>query len=78
MSKLSNVLKNDVVKKTAYNKLVAEVNSIDTSGSVLKTKYETDKSETENKLLIPVILLKRQATMLKLLKYKVKYLMLIV
>ena len=39
-----------LLKKTAYNKLVAEVNSIDTSGFVLKTKYETDKSETENKI----------------------------
>ena len=31
LSKLSNVAKNDVVKKTVYNKLVAKVNSIDTS-----------------------------------------------
>ena len=28
-----------------YEKLVAKVNSIDTSGFVLKTKYDTDKSE---------------------------------
>ena len=31
ISKLSNVVKNDVVKKTVYDKLVAEVNNIDTS-----------------------------------------------
>ena len=42
-SKLSNVLKNDVVKKTVYDKLVAKVNAIDTSDFVLKTKDDTDK-----------------------------------
>ena len=39
-----------LLKKTVYDKLVAKVNSIDTSGFVLKTKYETDKSEIENKI----------------------------
>ena len=42
-------LKNDV-KKNAYHKLVAKLNSIDTSRFVLKTKYDTDKSELENKI----------------------------
>ena len=46
---LSDV-KNDVVKKTVYDKLVAKLNSIDTSAFVLKTKYDTDKSELENKI----------------------------
>ena len=32
LSKLSDVVKNDALKKTTYNKLVANVNSIDTSG----------------------------------------------
>ena len=50
LSKLSDVVKNDVVKKTAYDKLVAKVNNIDTSGFVLKTKYDTDKSELKNKI----------------------------
>ena len=27
-----------------YDKLVAKVNNVDTSGLVLKTKYDTDKS----------------------------------
>ena len=45
LSKLSDVVKNDVVKKDVYDKLVAKVNNIDTSGFVLKTKYNTDKSE---------------------------------
>ena len=50
LSKLSDVVKNDVVKKDVYDKLVAKVNSIDTSGFALKTKYDTDKSELENKI----------------------------
>ena len=50
LSKLSDVVKNDVVKKTVYDELVAKVNSIDTSGFVLKTKYDIDKSELENKI----------------------------
>ena len=45
--KLSDVVKNDVVKKTVYNKLVAKVNSIDTSRFVLKTIYDTNKKELE-------------------------------
>ena len=49
-SKLSSVVKNDVVKKNVYDKLVAKVNNIDTSRFVLKTKYDTDKSELENKI----------------------------
>ena len=50
LSKLSDVVKNDVVKKDIYDKLVAKVNSIDTSRFVLKTKYDTDKSKLENKI----------------------------
>ena len=34
LSKLSDVVKNDVVKKTVYDKLVAKVNSIDSSAFV--------------------------------------------
>ena len=45
LSKLSNAVKNDVVKKTVYDKLVSKVNNIDTSGFVLKTKYDADKTE---------------------------------
>ena len=50
LSKLSDVVKNDVVKKDAYDKLVTKVNSIHTSGFVLKTKYDADKTELENKV----------------------------
>ena len=52
LSKLGNVVKNDVVKKTVYDKLVAKVNNIDTSDFVLKTKYSTNKIELENKIPI--------------------------
>ena len=45
MSKLSDVVKNDVVKKAVYDKLGAKVNNIDTSDFVLKTKYQTDKTK---------------------------------
>ena len=50
LSKLSDVVKNDVVKKTVYDKLVAKVNNIDTSDFVLKTNYNTDKTKLENKI----------------------------
>ena len=36
LSKLSDVVKNDVVQKDVYHKLVNRVNNIDTSGFVLK------------------------------------------
>ena len=45
LSKLS-----DVVKKKVYDKLVAKLNNIDTSGFVLKTQYATDKTDLENKI----------------------------
>ena len=50
LSKLSDLVKNYVVKKDVYNKLVAKVSNINTSRFVLKTKYDTDKSELENKI----------------------------
>ena len=49
-SKLSNLVNIYVIKKTEYNKLLAKVDNIDTSDFVLKTKYNTDKTELENKI----------------------------
>ena len=49
-SKLSNVVKNEVVKKTVYEKVAGKVNSINSSGFILKTKYNPDKLELENKI----------------------------
>ena len=50
LSKLSNVVKNDVVKKTVFDKLVAKVDAINTSDFYSKTKYDTDKSKLENEI----------------------------
>ena len=75
LNKLNNVVKNEVVKKTVYDKLVSKVNNIDTTGFVLKTKYNTNKSDLEKKIIdadktIPDAsgLVKKQIIMLKLLK----------
>ena len=43
LSKLSNVVKNEVVKKTVYE-------NIKTTGFALKTKYDTDKPDLEKKI----------------------------
>ena len=50
LSKLSDAVKNDVVKKMVYDKLAAKVNNIDTSDFVLKTKYQTEKTELGKKI----------------------------
>ena len=50
LSKPSDVVKNDFVKKTLYDKFTAKVNDIDTSDFVLKTKYQTDKTELQKKI----------------------------
>ena len=67
-SKLSNVVKNEVVKKTVYDKLVTKVNNIDTSGFILKAKYDADKSELEKKIPDTSNFIKNQITILKLVK----------
>ena len=56
LSELSNVVKNEVIKKTVYDELVAKVNNIDTSG----------KNRVRKKFLILVNLSKNQIIMLKL------------
>ena len=50
LSELSDVVKNNLAKKAVYDKLVAKVNNIDTNDFVLKTKYQTDKTELEKKI----------------------------
>ena len=49
-SKLSDVGKNVVVKKTVYDKLVAKVNNTDTSDFALKTNYQREKTKLEKKI----------------------------
>ena len=75
LAKLSNAVKNDVVKKTGYDKLVTKVNGIDTTNFALKTKYERDGSDFEEKInkvdkkfLMLVTWLRKQISMLRLLK----------
>ena len=50
LAKLTNVVKNDTVKKDEYNKLAAKVNNIDTVGFVLKTTYDNDNSDLEKRI----------------------------
>ena len=50
LAKLSNVVKNDVVKKTDYDLLKTKVDAIDVSKYVSRTKYEKDGSDFEDKL----------------------------
>ena len=50
LSKLSDIAKNYVVKKTENDKLIAKLNNIYTTRFVLKTTYDTDKSDLEKKI----------------------------
>ena len=54
LSKLSDVVKNNVVKKDVYDKLVSKVNAIDASEFVLKTKYDK-KTKVLLKKLITIL-----------------------
>ena len=69
LNKLSDAVKYGVVKKTVYYKLVAKVNSVDASAFVLKTNYDTDKTELEKKIPdTSGLVKKKQITMPKSLK----------
>ena len=75
LAKLSNVVKNAVVKKTEYSKLVTKVDNIDTTNFAKKNKYEKDGSDFEDKInkvdkKIPDVsgLVKKQILILNLLK----------
>ena len=50
LARLSNVVKNDAVKKIEYNKLVTKVDNVDTTNFVSKTKYKKDGSDFEDKI----------------------------
>ena len=47
LAKLNNFVKNYVVKKTVYDKLVGKINNTDTTGFFLKTTYIRDESDLE-------------------------------
>ena len=63
LSKLSDLVKEDVVKKSLYDKLAAKVNNIDTSDFVLKTKYQADKADLEKKIPDVSDLVKKQISL---------------
>ena len=50
LSKLSDAVKNDVAKKTEYDGLVKKVNTINTSGFVKKTDYDSKIIEINRKI----------------------------
>ena len=50
LNKLRAAAKYDIVKKAAYDKLAEKVSNIDISRFVVKTKFDTDKSDLENKI----------------------------
>ena len=50
MSKLSNIVKNEVVKKPVYYKLATKVNNIDVTNPVKKPDNNTKLSEIEGKI----------------------------
>ena len=50
LAKLSNVVKNDVVKRITYNTLKNKVDAIDTSKFVLRTKFTTDTNALQHKI----------------------------
>ena len=50
LAKLSNVVKNDVVKKTEYNALKAKVDAIDTSAFITRTKFTADTNSLDDKI----------------------------
>ena len=75
LAKLSNMVKNDVVKKTKCNKLVTKVHNIDTTNIVKKNKYEKDGTDFEDKInkihkkyLMLLVWLKKLILIPKLLK----------
>ena len=54
--------KSSDVKKTVYDKLVPKIDNIDTSDFVFKTKYQTDKTEVENRIRDMSNLVKKNKT----------------
>ena len=64
--------------KKMYQKLVDKVKSIDTGGLVLKTKYDTDKWQLENKISDTSGLVKKTNYDAKISDIDGKFLMLVI
>ena len=65
LSKLSDVVKNNVVRKTEYNKLVTKVDNIDTTNFVKKPNM---KKMGQILKIKSVVWVKKQVSMLRLVK----------
>ena len=50
LSKLSSAVNSDAVKKTVYYELVVKVDNIEFGGFLLKTQYDTERSDLEKKI----------------------------
>ena len=50
LAKLSNVVKNEVVKRTDYDTLKSKVDGIDTSAFVTRTKFTADTNALDDKI----------------------------
>ena len=78
LSKLINVVNNDFIKKTMYDKLVTKLNNIGTTGFVLKTKLTQINLNQKRKLVMQTkkyLMLEKMLKgtliiMLRLVKYK--------
>ena len=49
LNKFSNLVDNDLAKKAVYNKLIPQVNAIDTFRFVIKFQYKNAKSDKKEK-----------------------------
>ena len=49
LNKFSNLVDNDLAKKAVYNKLIPQVNAIDTFRFVIKFQYKNAKSDKREK-----------------------------
>ena len=78
LTKLSNVIKNKVVKKSVYDKLVAKVSNIDNSRFAWKIKYDADKAELEKKIPDTSKLIKKSDYNAKIGELENKYQVLVV
>ena len=52
LNKFSNLVDNDLAKKAVYNKLIPQVNAIDTFRFVIKFQYKNAKSDKKEKKYI--------------------------
>ena len=50
LAKLSNAVKNDTVKKVDFSPLKTKADNIDTSNFVLKSKFENDVKDLDDKI----------------------------